>query len=53
MKEQIFRFCCSCVMVTLIKKGKCFCCNGNFILSSLKDDLHKRPKYAESHESIL
>jgi hypothetical protein len=53
MKEQIFRFCLSCTMVTLIKKGRCHCCNGQFILSSPNDDLHKRPKYAKSYESIL
>ncbi len=48
--EQMFRMCCSCVMVTLIKKGKCSCCGGSFILSGLKDDLEKRPKrYAETH----
>tara|TARA_R110002020_G_scaffold321637_1_gene537472 strand:- start:463 stop:576 length:114 start_codon:yes stop_codon:yes gene_type:complete len=37
-------------MVTLIKKGKCFCCGGSFILSGLKDDLEKKPKrYAKTY----
>ncbi len=47
--NQIFRFCCRCVRLSLIKKGKCFCCNGDFIVSSPKDDLHKRPKNAITH----
>lgn len=50
MKDQIFRLCLSCVRMSLIKKGKCCFCNGDFILSSLKDDLHKRPKkYEDAH----
>lgn len=46
-EEQIFRFCCSCAMVSLIQKGKCYFCGGDFILSSVKDDLHKLPKRVE------
>ena len=49
MKEesQVFRFCCSCATVSLIKKGKCFFCKSDFIFSSPKDDLHKMPKRVE------
>tara|TARA_R110000765_G_C18422931_1_gene544492 strand:- start:160 stop:309 length:150 start_codon:yes stop_codon:yes gene_type:complete len=49
MSNQMFRFCLRCIEVKLIKEGKCTCCNGDFILSGLTDDLHKRPKYAKSH----
>ena len=45
--SQIFRFCCSCARVSLIQKGKCYFCNGDFIYSSPKDDLHKMPKRVE------
>ena len=46
-ESQMFRFCCSCGIVSLIKKGKCYFCKGDFILSSWKDDLHKMPKRVE------
>lgn len=46
-KSQIFRFCCSCVRVSLIQKGKCYFCKGDFILSAPTDDLHKLPKRVE------
>lgn len=45
--KQIFRFCISCTRVSLIKKGKCCFCNGDFILSLPSDDLHKMPKRVE------
>ena len=49
-KSQMFRFCCSCAMVSLIEQGKCFACGGNFIFVGPKDDLHKRPKkYEKTH----
>jgi hypothetical protein len=49
-ESQMFRFCCSCAMVSLIEQGKCFACGGDFIYSSPKDDLHKRPKkYEKTH----
>ena len=46
-KSQIFRFCISCTMVSLIQKGRCFFCGGDFILSLPTDDLHKLPKRVE------
>ena len=46
-ESQMFRFCCSCARVSLIQKGKCYFCNGDFIYSSPKDDLHKMPKRVE------
>ena len=46
-EEQIFRFCISCTRVSLIKKGKCFFCDGDFIWSLPSDDLHKMPKRVE------
>ena len=45
--KQIFRFCISCTMVSLIQKGKCYFCGGDFILSLPTDDLHKMPKRVE------
>ena len=45
--KQIFRFCISCTMVSLIQKGRCFFCGGDFILSLPTDDLHKMPKRVE------
>ena len=46
-ETQMFRFCCSCARVSLIEKGKCFFCNGNFIYVGPKDDLYKRPRKYE------
>jgi hypothetical protein len=46
-EKQIFRFCISCTRVSLIKKGKCCFCEGDFILSLPSDDLHKMPKRVE------
>ena len=38
--NQMFRFCCDCVMVTHIRKnGKCSICKGSFVLLSRKDCL--------------
>jgi hypothetical protein len=45
--KQIFRFCISCTMVSLIQKGKCYFCGGDFILFLPTDDLHKMPKRVE------
>ncbi len=45
--SQIFRFCISCTRVSLIQKGKCYFCGGDFILSLPSDDLHKLPKRVE------
>ena len=52
MNEYIFRFCLRCVRVCPIEKGECHYCNGNFIVSSLKDDLHminKKEKVEEAY----
>ena len=43
-EKQIFRFCCRCTRVSLIKKGKCYFCKGDFILFLPSDDLYKLPK---------
>ena len=51
-KEQMFRFCCRCVRVSLIDPyNGCHFCGGKFIVSSLKDDLkiNKRKELAEAH----
>ena len=49
----MFRFCCSCVRVSLISpKTGCYFCGGKFVLSSLKDDLKlikRKKKVAETH----
>ena len=37
--NQMFRFCCRCAQMTLIKKGKCITCNGQFVLTGKKDDM--------------
>ena len=51
--SQAFRFCCSCVRVTLIKNDCCYFCKGKFIISSAKDDFKIREKYnVKAHESI-
>ena len=51
--NQMFRFCCRCVRMSLIdtKKG-CHFCGGKFIVSSLTDDLElmkRKKKVAETH----
>ena len=51
-KEQMFRFCCKCVRMSLIDEHTgCHFCGGKFIVSSLKDDLKliKRNQLAESY----
>ena len=50
--KQKFRFCCSCVRVTLMQKGKCYFCNGNFILTTNTDNLYKVNRRAKTYESI-
>ena len=45
--SQIFRFCLRCCTISLIEKGQCFFCKGNFILSGLKDDMNIRKKKHE------
>ena len=45
--KQIFRFCISCTMVSLIQKGKCYFCGGDFILSLPTDKLYKMPTRVE------
>ncbi len=51
-KKQKFRFCCSCVRMSLIDPHKgCHFCGGKFVVASLKDDLklNKRKELAESY----
>ena len=50
--SQKFRFCCSCVRVTLMQKGKCHFCNSDFILTLPTDNLHKIDRRAKAYESI-
>ncbi len=45
--SQIFRLCISCTMVSLIQKGKCYFCGGDFILSLPTDKLYKMPTRVE------
>ena len=49
--SQVFRFCCRCVRVSLIKEGKCMFCNGNFYLKGINDDMHirKNRKHEKAH----
>jgi hypothetical protein len=49
-KSQTFRFCCSCIRMTLLTEDGCYFCSSKFILATKTDDLNIRPKkYAESH----
>ena len=51
--NKMFRFCCSCVRVSLIvPETGCYFCGGKFVLSSLKDDLKlikRKKKVAETY----
>ena len=54
MDDQMFRFCCRCVRMSLITADDgCYFCGGKFIVASLKDDLKlmkkRRKEVAESH----
>ena len=52
MDDQMFRFCCRCVRMSLIDSDTgCYFCGGKFVLASLKDDLKlkKKKDIAESH----
>tara|TARA_R100001244_G_scaffold130283_2_gene102302 strand:+ start:2255 stop:2425 length:171 start_codon:yes stop_codon:yes gene_type:complete len=35
-KSQIFRFCCDCAQITLIKKRQCTICDGRFLVEGSK-----------------
>ena len=50
--SQTFRFCCNCVRVALIQKGKCHFCNGDFILTTHTDNLYKVNRRAKAYENI-
>ena len=50
--SQVFRFCCKCVRMTLMTKGKCYFCNGDFIITAPSDNLHKVNRRAKSHKSL-
>jgi len=50
--NKMYRFCCSCVRVSLIdRETGCHFCGGKFIVASLKDDLKlkKKKEVATSH----
>mgnify|MGYP003148704933 CR=1 FL=1 len=50
-KNQMYRFCCSCIRISLITENGCHFCGGKFIVASLKDDLkiRKKKELAESY----
>ena len=49
-KSQRFRFCCSCIRMTLLTEDGCYFCSSKFILATKTDDLNIRPKNnAETH----
>ncbi len=49
-KSQTFRFCCSCIRMSLIEEGSCYFCGSKFILKIHSDDLHiRKKKYEETH----
>ena len=50
--NQMFRFCCRCVRMSLIDPDNgCHFCGGKFVVASLKDDLKlkKKKEIAESY----
>ncbi len=48
--NQIFRFCCNCVSMSLIKNGKCYLCNERFYVKGNNDDMHiRRNKREKAH----
>lgn len=46
--NQVFRFCCGCTRMTLLKKGKCFFCGSKFLITCEKDRL-KEMQDAKAH----
>ena len=49
-KSQTFRFCCSCIRMSLIEEGSCYFCGSKFILKIHSDDLHiRKKKYEATH----
>ena len=38
MSSQVFKFCCRCQRVALIKKDSCFFCESRFLLHGAKTD---------------
>ncbi|QDP63648.1 MAG: hypothetical protein Unbinned3987contig1001_24 [Prokaryotic dsDNA virus sp.] len=42
--SQVFRFCCRCIRMSLIKEGKCIFCKGSFYSKGVKDDMQKHLK---------
>ena len=52
--SKMFRFCCSCVRVSLIdRETGCYFCGGKFLFTSPTDDFRIRKKdNAESYESV-
>ena len=42
--EQAFRFCCSCVRMTLMERGRCYFCNGDFLITTSTEYTYKRKK---------
>ena len=43
-KSQRFRFCCSCIRMTLLTEDGCYFCGSKFILATKTDNLNIRPK---------
>tara|TARA_R100001530_G_scaffold46635_1_gene35057 strand:- start:40 stop:198 length:159 start_codon:yes stop_codon:yes gene_type:complete len=46
-ESQMFRFCCSCVRMSLIEEGSCYFCGSKFIIKLIKDDLHIKKRKRE------
>ena len=42
--RKIFRFCCRCVRMSLIKEGKCFFCKHNFYVTGITPRTKKLEK---------
>ncbi len=43
-KSQKFRFCCRCVRMTLMERGRCYFCNGDFLITTSTEYTYKRKK---------
>jgi hypothetical protein len=41
MKNQIYRFCCHCIRMTLMSEDGCLFCGGKFVVSGIKDSFNK------------
>ena len=51
-ESQMFRFCCSCVRMSLIEEGSCYFCGSKFIIKLIKDDLHIKKGNVKKHTKV-